>query len=288
MRHIFVIPWGSSAYEAEQLLHVLDHVVVAAPTKKYELIAPPSLKEFTPAHCRFSALPQWVQWLPFGWGWSLYYRVIGKGTKKITSASSVAKKRVQQNLSPLLAACYATVPQAEPALYFFVWCQPGNTAALLFLLKAFSLFKKRQQSSMQLVIPASILASLPAGSIDWDNYKFRSSIVWAPIHSIATVYQVEAKAYACIGMDEQGNASWWLQKTAQLQVPLLLSDRVPLDHETPKEALLFFSSTILQDLADKMMEIYKDENLRSQLVKAARATQGDSLPITATTLEQLL
>ena len=271
MRALFVIPWHSSAYEAEQLLHTLNNVVVAHPHERYELIAPPLYQMQAPAQCVFRPLPKWVHVLPFSWGWSLFYFFIAKGETKIISAASIATQRLQQNVSPQLAACYATTTVAGPDLYFFVWCQPGNSDALLFLLKAFSLFKKRQQSSMQLVIPASIIASISPTSIDWETYKFREAIVWAPLPSIEAICQAEAKAYACIGLDEQGNASWWLQKAAQLRVPLLLSDKVSLDNDIQKNAVIQFSSTSIQDLADKMMVIYKDEELRKQLIKAGRA-----------------
>ena len=54
----------------------------------------------------------------------------------------------------------------------------------------------------------------------------------------------------------------------QLKIPLLVPASLHVDTTRP-EGLLPYSANEIQSLAEKMMLIYKDENLRSQLIKSA-------------------
>jgi glycosyltransferase involved in cell wall biosynthesis len=136
---------------------------------------------------------------------------------------------------------------------------------LLDLLRAFSLFKKRQQTNMKLVIPFSLQENLRDFTNKLATYKFREDVVITGSISVEKRYRLAAAAYALIATDPFGNLEARVVEALQLEQPLLIP-RLPGAEELAGPSALYTEPNNLQDFADKMMLVYKDEMLRSQLI----------------------
>jgi len=134
------------------------------------------------------------------------------------------------------------------------------------LLKAFSIFKKRLQSSMKLVI---------AGRLAWkndeflkllNNYKYKSDVVltgYVPEEELAGLI---ASAYALIYPSLYEGFGVPVAEAMKCGVPVLTSAKTSMQ-EVAGDAGLYFNPNDHVDIADKMMLIYKDEKLRNELVR---------------------
>jgi glycosyltransferase involved in cell wall biosynthesis len=137
---------------------------------------------------------------------------------------------------------------------------------LVNLLKAFSIFKKRLQSSMKLVI---------AGRLAWKNeeflqlmntYKYKAEVVltgYLPEDELALVM---ASAYALVYPSVFEGFGVPVVEAMKCGVPVLTSENTAMQ-EAGGEAALYFAAVDHMDIADKMMTIYKDENLRAQMIE---------------------
>jgi glycosyltransferase involved in cell wall biosynthesis len=141
---------------------------------------------------------------------------------------------------------------------------------LVNLLKAFSLFKKRQQSQMKLVF---------AGRLAWKNneflellknYKYRDDVVLTGYVKEEHLVQLVGSAYALVYPSFFEGFGVPVLEAMRCVVPALTSQNSSMQ-EIGEDAALYFDPTNFNDIADRMMEIYKDENLRSRLIEKGRA-----------------
>ena len=141
---------------------------------------------------------------------------------------------------------------------------------LVNLLKAFSIFKKRMQSNMKLVV---------VGRLAWKNneflklvnsYKYRTDIVitgYLPEEELASLM---ASAYALVYPSLFEGFGVPVAEAMKCRVPVLTSEESSMQ-EVAGEAGLYFNANNHADIANKMMLIYKDENLRQQLIEKGQA-----------------
>ena len=138
---------------------------------------------------------------------------------------------------------------------------------IVLLLKAFSLFKKRQKSSMKLLL---------MGQVFWQNndfkellttYKYRDDVVLITDEVIGQEASILATAYAMVQPHLENNL--FAFDAMQCGVPVLSIQNPPLK-EITTDGVLFFNANNEADIADKMMLIYKDEALRSQLIEKGK------------------
>jgi hypothetical protein len=266
MQVVFLISQGKDMHKAEGLLHLLAQCVQYHKGPTYYLVAPAFLKNFAPLGCSFKKLPKWVSHLPFNLGWALFKRLSFLEVSLLITTDTYSN--FNPPAQPLLAPCYETPPTSPPTLHFFIVGQVPTEKEFLFLLKAFSLFKKRQQSAMQLVIPEWSLFSIARYKEQLATYKFREAVQVLTPDSFEKMMQLESTSFALIATDQQGDLSLWQQKARQLKMPLLVPMSFQVDDKQP-QSLLLYSTNEIQSLAEQMMLVYKDENLRSQLIKAA-------------------
>lgn len=140
---------------------------------------------------------------------------------------------------------------------------------LINLLKAFSIFKKRLQSNIKLVI---------AGRLAWKNeaflqlmktYKYRSDVVLTGYLPETELVTVLGSAYALVYPSLFEGFGVPVIEAMKCEVPVLTSEKTSME-EAAADAALYFNANDHIDIADKMMLIYKDENLRKQLIEKGK------------------
>jgi len=143
------------------------------------------------------------------------------------------------------------------------------------LLKAFSVLKRRLHSNMKLVLAGS---PTPAGREIADSlrtYRFRQDVLWLQQPDQAALAQLTAAAYALVYTTRLAGAALPVYAALQCEVPVIALDG-PAAREAGKDALLYTDPQRLEDLADKLCLLYKDEQLRARLLQ-----QMAALPRTA-------
>lgn len=140
---------------------------------------------------------------------------------------------------------------------------------LINLLKAFSFFKKRQKSNMQLVILTK--AVLPDNAIikSLQSYKYREEVKIYFDLPLSVISKINAAAYAFI-WPVLNNATYLpVLKAIQCGVPVIVNDSL-LMNEICGDAALFANAAAFENLADKMMLLFKDENTRNKLIEQGK------------------
>lgn len=141
---------------------------------------------------------------------------------------------------------------------------------LINLLKAFSQFKKRQKASWKLVL---------AGRLAWKNdeflsllktYKYREDVVLTGYLPEEELVRLVGSAYALVYPSLFEGFGVPVLEAMQCGVPPLTSRGTSME-EIGGEAALYFNPEDPADMADKLMLIYKDEHLRSQLIQKGPA-----------------
>ena len=138
------------------------------------------------------------------------------------------------------------------------------------LLKAFVQFKRRQKSNLKLVI---------VGRMAW-KYKeieearlrmpFKEEVVWTGYLDVDTLSKVTAAAYAMVFPSLFEGFGIPILEAMTCGVPVLVSNTSSMP-EVGGDAALLFDPEKPEDIAAKMMIVYKDEVLRGKMVKAALA-----------------
>ena len=144
---------------------------------------------------------------------------------------------------------------------------------LIELLKAFSLFKKWQQSNMQLVIAGYPVLQTGAFEEQLASYKYRHDVILLknlPQHEIATL---TAAAYAVVYPAEQNILSLTLLQAIQCGVAIIASD-TEANRQLTDTAIWVDNNHLQEGFANAMMLLYKDENQKQQLVEKVKEQAG--------------
>ncbi len=137
---------------------------------------------------------------------------------------------------------------------------------LVNLLKAFSIFKKRQQSGMKLLL---------AGRLAWKNnefltllktYKYRDDVLLTGYLPEDELARLTASAYALVYPSLFEGFGVPVLEAMQCGVPVLTAANTSMQ-EIGGDASLYFNAKEPAEIAEQMMLIYKDETLRSQLIE---------------------
>jgi glycosyltransferase involved in cell wall biosynthesis len=134
------------------------------------------------------------------------------------------------------------------------------------LLKAFSAFKKRQKSSMQL-----LLAGAPG--IDYEEwlsalklYRFQAEV--KVLHNLSEneVRKIVAAAYAMVYIPFFETSYETPLQAMSCEVPLIVADTSALP-EICGDSALYADPHDFKIVAEKMMALFKDERLRKDLIE---------------------
>lgn len=153
--------------------------------------------------------------------------------------------------------------------YFFYAGAIHPRKNLLALLKAFSAFKKRQKSSMKLVITGRLAWKNEAFETLLGTYKYRKDVVVTGYVSRSELVRLTASAYAMVYPSLFEGFGVPPLESLQSGVPAIVA-RTSAMPEIGGDAYLYFDPVAPDDLADKMMLLYKDETLRSRLIANGR------------------
>ncbi len=136
---------------------------------------------------------------------------------------------------------------------------------LIDLLKAFSLFKKRQQTNMKLVLAGSVAINYNSFSKSLQTYKYRNDVVLTGHLEENELAKLTGASYGLINPCVAEELDVVVLEAMQCNVPVIVANTVTM-HEVTKNAALYATASNNKDLADKMMLLYKDEKGRNEMI----------------------
>jgi glycosyltransferase involved in cell wall biosynthesis len=152
--------------------------------------------------------------------------------------------------------------------YFLVPVSPATVSQLTIILKAFSIFKKWQKSSMKLVL---LLFRMPEKDLipNFQQYKHRNDV--KIIHAKGSEENILAMggAYAVIYMPASLSPEPFGLNALSAGVPIISADNEYARSLYNNAAL--YCQVDEQSLAEQLQRLYKDENLKTRLVQNAVA-----------------
>jgi len=146
--------------------------------------------------------------------------------------------------------------------YFFADMSETGEEEIVHLLKAFSIFKKRQLSNLQLVV-----AGEPRGDIKekLETYKYRQDVHWCGPSDVRDG-RVPAAAYSALYLSSDDSPGTPVIDSWATGVPVVVTAGTRLA-EMAGDAALATSSEDPTALAGHLMSVYKDEILRGRLIE---------------------
>ncbi|MEO9211245.1 MAG: glycosyltransferase, partial [Ginsengibacter sp.] len=145
----------------------------------------------------------------------------------------------------------------------------GSERNLMNLLKAFSAFKKRQKSGMRLIIAGNKASDFDTFSKELKNYRFKNEVEILAFLSSKESLQLIGASYAIVFPTNAEMSAITALQAMDLRVPVLATME-SVFQEICGEAGLYFSSLDFKSIAEKMMLIFKDENLKKELCKKGK------------------
>ena len=140
---------------------------------------------------------------------------------------------------------------------------------LLNLLKAFSLFKKRQRSNMKLLVAGRMAWDYDKITEKMETYKFRQDVKLLGYVGEAALAKLVAAAYALVFPSYFEGFGVPILEAMQSHVPVITSNTSSMT-EIGEEAALYADPIDAADIADQMKRIFTNENLRGQLVEKGK------------------
>lgn len=152
---------------------------------------------------------------------------------------------------------------SEDKEYFFYTGAIFKNEDLVGLLKSFSHFKKRQQSGFKLLLLTNSHSFFEKTLSD---YKYRADVKFITGIDENDKANITAAAYAVIlpfnAIEDQLTAL----NSMQAGVPVIAS-KSSVVSEMAEEAALYAETGEIKEFGQRMMQVYTDENYRSQLIK---------------------
>ncbi len=140
---------------------------------------------------------------------------------------------------------------------------------LMNLLKAFSVFKKRQQTNMKLVLSGRLAWKYEAFTESLKTYKYRNDVLMTGYVPEEELVKIIGAAYGLVYPSLLEGFGVPVLEAMQCDVPVITSAHSSMQ-EIAKDAALYADANSYADIAGKMMLLYKDETLRKQLIEKGR------------------
>src|SRR5690606_823006 len=136
------------------------------------------------------------------------------------------------------------------------------------LLKAFVQFKRRQRSNFKLVVVGRMAWQYKEIEEAKKKMPYKDDVIWTGYLDIEELRKITASAYALVFPSLFEGFGIPIVEAMACGVPVLVSQTSSMP-EVGGDAALLFNPESPEDIAASMMQIYKDEHLRSKMVKAA-------------------
>lgn len=156
---------------------------------------------------------------------------------------------------------------ADGCEYFLLAQELDSKSNFLNVLKAFSIFKKWQKSNMKLVVIHNGDAAFDKELKKLSSYKFRSDVIIKKPDLTGDMVNVLAASYALIYPSLQKDFAVKVLQALRCNVAVIASTHNSTS-DIAGDAALYMDETKPATIADQMKTIYKDEMLRSNLIKA--------------------
>jgi glycosyltransferase involved in cell wall biosynthesis len=137
---------------------------------------------------------------------------------------------------------------------------------LVNLLKAFSIFKKRQQSGMKLMLASKETIGDGKFVEDLKSYKYREDVVVTADLSFTEYASIMEAAYAFVYPCLEQGYTMQVFDAIVANVPVIISMKTSMQEITGEAALLVDGLDPVS-ISEKMMLIYKDEKGRQDLIE---------------------
>ena len=147
--------------------------------------------------------------------------------------------------------------------YYLLMAQGMEEHKIITTLKAFSFFKKWQQSSMNLLIVADD-KNINSLSKQLETYKYKADV---KLISTDKKDVACAAAYGCIFISQKQQPDYKMNDCMQMQIPMIVHDSAYF--KTEFQDTVLYTKTDEKELSQKMILLYKDESLRNEIANAA-------------------
>jgi glycosyltransferase involved in cell wall biosynthesis len=144
---------------------------------------------------------------------------------------------------------------------------------LVNLLKGFSIFKKKQKSNLKLVLAGRLAWMYKPFIESLKTYKYRDDVILTG-YLEDEVANVIGAAYALIYPSVWEGFGVPVLEALDCLVPVITSENSSMQ-EIARDAALYFDPLDPADIAEKMMLLYKDENLRRSLIEKGQRIAGE-------------
>lgn len=162
----------------------------------------------------------------------------------------------------------------------------GAHQNLIHLLKAFSVFKKRQGTNTKLLLEGPVHHHDKSFTDSLSHYKYRDELVLTGELPPSERAALIASAYAVVDPALHPHAALPLLEAAAAAVPSIAAEGHPLLEEG---TYLHADMSDYVDIASALMQLYKDETLRKQLIqKAGASLQQESMEKTIASFVQIM
>ncbi len=150
--------------------------------------------------------------------------------------------------------------------FFLVCADFTSQEMVLNLLKAFSIFKKWQQSNMKLALTGRLLFDQKNWPEKFGAYKFRDEVKLIPEASLEELAELTASAYAFIHLGQEESDTQPLLRAMRAATGIITIEKSSYK-ETCGDAALYISSTEPLQLGENLVRIYKNEQMRNLLIR---------------------
>lgn len=151
-------------------------------------------------------------------------------------------------------------------LAYFLFAGTGTTSfEPINLLKAFSFFKKRQKSNMKLLIANKQLALDVNFMKALRSFKFRDEVILLNNYTTEELAGIMSAAYAFVYPVLTDSDAEPVRQSIQCEVPVIATRSRALE-ESFSDAILYADAKDFNDIAEKMILVFKDEQLRNKLI----------------------
>ena len=198
----------------------------------------------------------------------LHYKLDESKIRVINNAARQAFRPLNDEEKTIIKEKYS-----EGRDYFLYTGSIHPRKNLLNVLKAFSVFKKKQKSNMKLLLVGRLAWKYKSFAESLKTYKYRQDVVMTGYLSEQELVNIMGAAYGLVYVSLWEGFGVPVLEAMRAQVPVITSANSAMQ-EVADESALFVDPNDFNDLADKMILLYKDENLRSSLIQKGNVRES--------------